>query len=110
MLPIQVQAHLLKVLCLLAILSRNELVSSVRHRQIKVSYELLKDFVLQRKISAQRELPKEKGKKRDDDPDASSALMDVDHLLDFTPVQHKGTFREGMKKYIDVTDILRLIV
>ena len=37
MFPIQVQAHLLKVLCLLAILSRNELVSSVRHRQIKVT-------------------------------------------------------------------------
>jgi len=53
------QAHLLKVLCLLAILSRNELVSRVGNRQIKVDYEFLRNFVSQTKIRAQRQLPKE---------------------------------------------------
>jgi len=44
-----------EILCLLAILSRKriELVLSVRHRQIKVSYKLLKKIELQRKIRAQ---------------------------------------------------------
>ena len=43
---------------------------------------------------------RDKSQKCDDDSDASSALMDTDsdHLLDSTPVQHKGTFREEYEK------------
>jgi len=63
MLPIQVQAHLLKILCLLAILSRSKLVSSVGHRQIKVSYELLRNFGFQRKKRRRKEKREKRGEK-----------------------------------------------
>jgi len=41
---------------------------------------------------------RDKSQKHDDNFDASLALMDIDHLLDSTPVQHKGTFREEYAK------------
>jgi len=44
--------------------------------------------------------------------DASLVLMDIDHLLDSTPVQHKGSFREEYgkihRRYGNV-DINRLV-
>jgi len=56
----------------------------------------------------------DKNQKRDDDSEASLALMNVDHLLDSTPVQRKGTFREVYEKihrrygHVDINPLVYL--
>jgi len=50
---------------------------------------VIKKFRTSKKYkSPKRTCKRDKSQKCDDDSDASSALMDVDHLLDSTPVQH----------------------
>jgi len=86
-------------------LSRNELVNlvkkrSVGNRQIQVSYvRVVKKFRISKKNKSPKTTCKrDKSQRCDEDSDASSALMDIDHLLDSTPVQHKGTFRKEYER------------
>jgi len=57
---------------------------------------------------------RDKSQMCDDDSDASSALMDIDHLLDSTLVQHKGTFRGEYEKihlrygHVDISSLVYL--
>ena len=99
MLPIQVPAHLLKVLCLLENLVNKRARLKRRTSSDQGKLRVVKKFRISKKDKSPKTTSKRgKSQKCDDDSDASSALMDIDHLLDSTPVQHKGTFREEYEK------------
>jgi len=60
---------------------------------------VVKNFRTSKKDKSPKTTSKrDKSQMCNDDSDASSALMHIDHLLDSTPVQHKGTFREEYAK------------
>ena len=62
-------------------------------------FRVVKKFRISKKDKSLKTTSKrDKSQKCDEDSDASLALMDMDHLLDSTPVQHKGTFREEYEK------------
>jgi len=76
---------------------------------------VVKKFRISKKDKSPKTTSKrEKSQKCDEDSDASSALMDIDHLLDSTPVQRKGTFREEYEKihrrygHVDINRLVNL--